>query len=151
MESSQSVRPQGSGLSVAQRQPPPWVAVSLLAGYEAVRRLTQGHVRKLGNFKGAFITDFVADSPDAVRALARRAVDIAADMRAAIALVATMIPAHARAFARLGFISETWPLIGNFLKRRAPQFMWAPHGPAAQLSARDMMFTFADATIDFDL
>ncbi len=120
-------------------------------GYVAVRRLTQGRVRKLGNFKGAFITDFVADSPDAVRALARRAVDIAADMRAAIALVATTTPAHARAFARLGFISETWPLIGNFVKQRAPQFMWAPHGPAAPLSARDMMFTFADATIDFDL
>jgi GNAT superfamily N-acetyltransferase len=120
-------------------------------GYVALRRLTPGRIRQLGRIEGAFITDLAAEDAPTVRALALRAVAIAADMRAGVVLAATTIPAHQRALARLGFLSPAVPLIGKILARRAPQFMWLPRGPAAALVASDIAFTFADATIDFDL
>jgi len=120
-------------------------------GYVAVRRLTPGRIRQLGRIEGAFITDLVAGDPRVARALALRAVAIAAELRAAVALAATTTPAHVRALTKLGFLSPAWPLVGRLLARRAPQFMWAPRGPAAALTASDMAFTLADATIDFDL
>jgi acetyltransferase (GNAT) family protein len=120
-------------------------------GYAAVRRLTPGRIRRLGKIQGAFITDLVGEDPSAVRALARGAVAIAADMGASVALAATTTPAHERILARLGFLSSKWPVIGGFLKRRAPHFMWSPRGPAAALTAAGMALTLADATIDFDL
>jgi len=120
-------------------------------GYVVLRRLTPGRIRQLGRIEGGFIADLAAEDAAAVCALAVRAVAIAADMRASLVLAATTIPVHQRVLARLGFLSPAVPLIGKMLARRAPQFMWVPRGPAAALVASDIAFTFADATIDFDL
>lgn len=120
-------------------------------GYVAMRRLTPGRIRQLGKIEGAFMSDLVAEDSATLRALAVRAVGIAAEMRAAVLLAATTIPAHQRMLARLGFLTPAVPLVGKLLARRAPQFMWVPRGPAAALGAGDIALTLADATIDFDL
>jgi GNAT superfamily N-acetyltransferase len=120
-------------------------------GYVVLRRLTPGRIRQLGRIEGAFITDLAAEDASTVRALAVRAVAIAADIRARLVLAATTIPIHQRVLARLGFLSPAVPLISKMLAPRAPRFMWVPRGPAAALVAGDIAFTFADATIDFDL
>jgi hypothetical protein len=47
--------------------------------------------------------------------------------------------------------TPSWPVVGKYLGRRAPQFMWWPKGPASGLTVDKVALTFADATIDFDL
>jgi GNAT superfamily N-acetyltransferase len=122
-------------------------------GYVVVRRLTPGRSRQLGKVATAIITDLVAprDDPIVLRALAHRAVAIAGQLRTAIVLVTTSAPAHRTALTKTGFISPAFPMIGRFLGRRSPQFMWVPRGPAAPLRAVDMALTFADVAIDLDL
>jgi hypothetical protein len=122
-------------------------------GYVVARPMAPGSSRQLGNLRAAITTDLVAVNDDAevLRALARQAVAIASDLRAAVALTATTSAAHRRALARAGFLSQNFPLLGGVLARRAPQFMWLPRGPAASLAANDLALTFADAAVDLDL
>jgi hypothetical protein len=51
----------------------------------------------------------------------------------------------------MGFLSPGFPLLGRFLERRAPQYMWLPRGPAAQLAVNGVLLTFADSDVDFKL
>ena len=122
-------------------------------GYVVVRRMTPGRSRQLGKLKAAIVTDLVAvgDDPQVLRALARRAVEIASELGALVVLTATTALGHRKALAAMGFISPALPLIGRLLERRSPQFMWLPRGPAATLEADDMALTFADVAIDLDL
>jgi len=122
-------------------------------GYAAVRRSTPGRIRQLGKRDGALLTDLVVAGDDrhALRALATRAVAMAAELGAVAVFAATTTPSHAAMLARLGFLSPSWPLVGKYLGRRAPPFMWLPRGPGAGLAADAMALTLADATIDFDL
>jgi GNAT superfamily N-acetyltransferase len=122
-------------------------------GYVVVRHMTPGSSRILGRHAGAIITDFVAvdDEPAVLRALARRAVAIAARLRVVVVLIATTLPAHRRALVASGFLSPGLPVLGRFLRRAAPTFMWSPRGPGASLAATDFMFTFADSDVDLNL
>ena len=122
-------------------------------GYVAVRRMTPGASRILGRRAGAIITDLVAidNEPAVLRALARRAVAIAARLQVVVVLVATTLAAHRRALVASGFLSPGLPVLGRFLSRAAPTFMWSPRGPGAGLGAEDFMFTFADSDVDLAL
>lgn len=121
------------------------------AGYVVVRRATPGRIRAFGKMEAALVVDLIADDPRVVRVLAARAVAIAGELNAAIAMAITTIPAHERVLRRLGFVSPAWPLIGKLIGRRAPQFMWVPKGPAAGFTGAEMALTLADGPIDFDL
>jgi hypothetical protein len=112
-----------------------------------------GRLLLLGKRAAAMITDLAAVDDDAavLRALARRALAIAGELRAVVALTITTSPAHGRALVASGFVSPAFPLIGRALRRRSPAFMWLPKGPAARLKADAMALTFADAAIDLDL
>jgi hypothetical protein len=123
------------------------------AGYVAVRRMTTGRIRQLGERRAAIVTDLVAvdDDPEVLRALGRRALAIAGELRAVTALTITTNQAHRRALAATGFVSPAFPLIGRALQRRSPVFMWLPKGPGCQLRADRMALTFADAAVDLDL
>jgi hypothetical protein len=122
-------------------------------GYVVVRRMEPGRIHQLGKHPAAVITDLVAVDDDlrVLRALARKAVAIAGDLRTVAALTVTTNPIHRRALAASGFVSPAFPLLGRALARRAPVFMWLPKGPASQLQADGMSLTFADAAIDLDL
>src|SRR5262249_7027576 len=122
-------------------------------GYVAVRRMLPGGSRLLGQREGAIVTDLVAvdDDPAALRALAFKAVEVAADLRAAVVLAATNATAHRKALAATGFLSPKIPLLGRALQRRAPTFMWLPKGPAAALEPGRMEITFADSDVDLAL
>jgi hypothetical protein len=110
-----------------------------------------GGSRLLGRRAGAIVTDLVGDDHAVLRALAARAVEIAAELRAAVALMATSVPAHRKALAAAGFLSPGFPLLGRLLARRAPTFMWLPKAPAAGLCADAMEITFADSDVDLAL
>jgi hypothetical protein len=122
-------------------------------GYVAVRLMAPGRIPQLGKRQAAMITDFVAtkDDPKLLRALARRALATAGELRAVAALTATTNPIHRRALAASGFVSPAFPLIGGALARRAPVFMWLPKDAGAPLKADHMDLTFADAAVDLDL
>jgi hypothetical protein len=122
-------------------------------GYVAVRRTAAGRIRQLGKRAAAAVTDLVAidDDADLLRALARRALAMAAQSRAVAALAATTNPAHRKALAAAGFLSPALPLVGSALARRSPVFMWLPKGAGAALAADRMELTFADAAVDLDL
>ena len=122
-------------------------------GYVAVRRMTPGASRILGRRAGAIITDLVAvdNDPTVLRALARRAAAIAARLQVVVVLVATTLAAHRRALVASGFLSPGLPVLGRYLSRAAPTFMWSPRGPGAGLRAEDFMFTFADSDVDLAL
>jgi hypothetical protein len=115
--------------------------------------MTPGASRILGRRAGAIITDLVAidNEPAVLRALARRAVAIAARLQVVVVLVATTLAAHRRALVASGFLSPGLPVLGRFLSRAAPTFMWSPRGPGAGLGAEDFMFTFADSDVDLAL
>jgi acetyltransferase (GNAT) family protein len=127
--------------------------VGVPVGYVVVRRMTPGASRILGRRDGAIITDLVAvdDDPAVLRALAWRAVGIAARLRVVVLLTTTSLAAHRRALVAIGFISPGLPVIGRFLDRAAPTFMWSPRGPAAELQASDLALTFADSDVDLNL
>jgi len=122
-------------------------------GYVAVRRIALGRIPQLGKRRAAMITDFVAmdDDPKLLRALARRALAMAGELRAVAALTTITNPSHRRALAASGFVSPAFPLIGGALARRSPVFMWLPKGAGATLKADHMELTFADAAVDLDL
>jgi GNAT superfamily N-acetyltransferase len=122
-------------------------------GYVVVRRMTPGSSRILGKREGAIITDLVAvdDDPAVLRALTRRAVEVAARLRVVVLLMATNVAAHRRALVATGFLSSGLPLLGRVLGRAAPIFMWAPDGPGAPLQAGDLALTFADSDVDLNL
>jgi hypothetical protein len=122
-------------------------------GYVVVRRMTPGASRMLGKRAGAIIVDLVAvdDDPKVLRALARRAVAIAADLRVVVVLMATTVAAHRKALVATGFFSPSLPVVGRFLGRMAPVFMWSPHGPGAPLRADNVALTFADSDVDLAL
>ena len=123
------------------------------AGYVVVRRMTPGSSRLLGKLECAIITDLVAanDDPQVIRALAARAAALAGEMRSVVGLICTTSPTQRRQLAAMGFVSSGFPLLGRFLERRAPVFMWAPRGPASRLEADGMAFTFADSDVDLAL
>jgi hypothetical protein len=122
-------------------------------GYVVVRAATPGASRQLGRLGAALITDLVAldDERRVLQVLAARAVAIAAEMRAAVALFVTTAPAHRRALASIGFVAPGFPLLGRMLSSRAPVYMWSPRGPGAALNAESMTMTFADSAADLDL
>jgi hypothetical protein len=122
-------------------------------GYVVVRRMTPGASRMLGKRAGAIVTDMVAvdDEPAVLRALGRRTVDIAAGLGVVIVLMATTVAAHRRALVANGFLSSNFPLLGRFLGRMAPVFMWSPRGPGAPLTADNLALTFADSDVDLAL
>ena len=122
-------------------------------GYAVVRRMTPGASRLLGRREGAMITDLVAanDQPTVLRALARRAVAIAAEWGVVVLLMATTLPTHRRALTANGFLSSGWPVLSRVLGRAAPIFMWSPAGPGALLSAQYLALTFADSDVDLNL
>jgi GNAT superfamily N-acetyltransferase len=122
-------------------------------GYVVVRRMTPGSSRILGKREGAIITDLVAvdDDPAVLRALTRRAVEVAARLRVVVLLMATNVAAHRRALVATGFLSSGLPVLGRVLGRAAPIFMWAPDGPGAPLQAGDLALTFADSDVDLNL
>jgi hypothetical protein len=122
-------------------------------GYVVVRRMTPGASRILGRHAGAIITDLVAidDEPAVLRALARRAAAMAARLQVVVVLMATSVAAHHRALVASGFLSPGLPVLGRFLRRAAPTFMWSPRGPGAGLSVQDFAFTFADSDVDLAL
>jgi len=75
-----------------------------------------------------------------------------ADLDRIDAITAHDAAAHMRrALAAVGFASPGFPLLGRFLRQRAPTYMWSPRGPGAALTADSMTMTFADSTIDLDL
>jgi len=133
-------------LSVARKAGAP-------VGYVAVRLMAPGRIPQLGKRQAAMITDFVAmnDDPTLLRALARRAVTMAGELRAVAALTATTNASHRSALAAAGFLSPAFPVLGRALARRSPVFMWLPKGPGAALKADHIEFTFADAAVDLDL
>src|SRR5580704_6286125 len=122
-------------------------------GYVTVRLMMPGSSRMLGKIAGALITDLVAvnDDAQALRALAGRAVQLAAELRAGVVLMTTTNPAHVGALTACGFLSPAFPLLGRFLARRAPVFMWVPDGPAADFKPDNVVFTFADSDVDLNL
>jgi hypothetical protein len=122
-------------------------------GYVVVRRLTPGSSRVLGMLPGALLIDLMALNDDfqVLRALVARATVGASELGAAVVLAATTNAAHRRALAAVGFLSPGIPLLGRVLERRAPQYMWLPRGPAAQLTVEGMSLTFADSDVDFKL
>jgi hypothetical protein len=126
---------------------------SVPVGYAVVRRMTPGASRILGRRAGAIITDLVAVDDDGavLRALARAAAAVAARLQVMVVLVATTLAAHRRALVASGFLSPGLPVVGRFLSRAAPTFMWSPRGPGAGLAAKDFMFTFADSDVDLAL
>jgi hypothetical protein len=122
-------------------------------GYIAVRRLSPGSSRLLGKIPGALLTDLAAvgDDSEVLSALVARATVYASKLGAAVVLAATTNAEHRRALARTGFLSPGFPLLGRLLERRAPQYMWLPRGPAAQLAVNGVLLTFADSDVDFKL
>jgi len=122
-------------------------------GYVVVRQMTPGASRMLGSLKGAIITDLVAvdDDQAVLRALAIKAVEFAAEIRATVVLMASTTRPHRRALVATGFLSPGFPLLGRLLQRRSPVFMWLPRGPASGLSAAAMEITFADSDVDLAL
>ncbi len=122
-------------------------------GYVAVRRLTPGRSRILGKLSAALIIDLVAvdDDPHVLRTLARRAVAIAGGLNVAIVVSATTVAHDRNALSALGFISSRVPLFGRVMQRAAPQYMWSPNGPGAELSEGDLALSFADSDVDFNL
>ena len=122
-------------------------------GYVAVRRMQAGTSRQLGRVSSAMIVDLVAvdDDREVLRALAMRAVAMAAAMRAAVALFVTTSRAHRAALSSVGFLSPGTPLLGRLLGPRAPVVMWWPRGPGALLDPTAIEMTFADSTVDLDL
>jgi GNAT superfamily N-acetyltransferase len=122
-------------------------------GFVAVRRVTPGSSNQLGRVKAAMIADLatVNDDPVVLRALAGKAVTGASELRAAIVLTATTVLAHRQALSRLGFVSPATPVLGRFLQRRAPRFMWVPRGVAAGFTADSLALTFVDSDLDFSL
>jgi hypothetical protein len=122
-------------------------------GYVAVRRMQPGTSRQLGRVSSVMIVDLVAvdDEREVLRALAMRAVAMAAAMRAGVALFVTTSRAHRAALSSVGFLSPATPLLGHLLARRAPVVMWWPGGPGALLDPDAIEMTFADSTVDLDL
>ena len=122
-------------------------------GYVAVRAMSPGRSRQMGRLRGALMTDLVAlhDDPTTLRVLAVRAVAMAAELGATVALFVTTACSHRRALAAIGFVSPDFPVFGRTLARRAPTYMWLPRGPGAGLAAEDMTMTFADSAVDLDL
>jgi GNAT superfamily N-acetyltransferase len=122
-------------------------------GYVAVRAMTPGRSRQMGRLRGALMTDLVAlhDDPTTLRVLTARAVAMAAELGATMALFVTTARSHRRALAAIGFVSSDLPVLGGTLARRAPTYMWLPRGPGAGLTAENMTMTFADSAVDLDL
>jgi hypothetical protein len=123
------------------------------AGYVVVRRTTPGTSRALGRLDAAIVVDLVGvnDDPALLRALAFRAVEIAATMRVTMLLMVTASRQHRGVLAAIGFLSPGFPLLGRILARHAPTFMWSPEGPGARFAADDTMLTFADSDADLNL
>jgi hypothetical protein len=122
-------------------------------GYIVVRRLTPGSSRLLGSIPAAVVTDLVTVNDDSrlVRALAARAVACGSELGAAVVLATTTNQGHQRAFTGMGFLSPRFPLLGRFLGKRAPQYMWRPKGPGAELAVDGVSLTFADSDVDLNL
>lgn len=122
-------------------------------GYVAVRRLTPGRSRLLGRLSAALIIDLVAvdGDPHVLRALARRAVAIAAGLNAGAVIAVTTLGPVRKALTGLGFMSSRVPVLGRLMRRAAPQYMWSPEGPGAGLSEGDLALSFADSDVDFNL
>jgi Acetyltransferase (GNAT) family len=119
-------------------------------GYVAVRPMSHALV---GRLKAAIITDLTAldDDPMVLRRLAVGAVRLAAEMGVWLMLAVTTTAPHRRALARAGFLSPTAPIIGEIFKARAPEFMWAPHGPGSALNAEAITLTFSDSDLDLNI
>ena len=122
-------------------------------GFVALRRGRPDGSRLLGKLAAALIVDLAAvgDRPEVLRALARRAVAIAGDLRAGAVLAAATDAQHARALRASGFLSSTLPVLGRPLATAAPQYMWSPKGPGAHLRADEIALTFADSDLDLNL
>jgi hypothetical protein len=122
-------------------------------GYVAVRCLAPGSTRMFGKRPAAIVTDLVAvnNESQVLKALAARAAAFAGNIGAVAALATTAIQTHCSALAAVGFLSSGVPVLGRFLERRAPQFMWLPRGPAARLTAARIALTFADSDVDLNL
>jgi GNAT superfamily N-acetyltransferase len=120
-------------------------------GYVVVRRTMPSSA--LGGLAAAIVADLVAvdDDPMLLRALAFRAVEIAAGMRVRLLLTVATRPPHRGAYAATGFASSGFPLLGRVLARHSPAFMWSPEGPGARFVADDAMLTFADSDADLHL
>jgi hypothetical protein len=122
-------------------------------GYIAVRPVTPGASRVLGKLEAAIVTDLVTADDDAtlLRALITRAVSFAGKLGAAVALAATTVADHRRHYTALGFLASSFPVLGRQLQRRAPQFMWLPRGPGAELRADAIALSFSDSDVDLNL
>jgi hypothetical protein len=122
-------------------------------GYVAIRRMTPGASRRLGQIPGALVTDLLAvdDDPDVLEALGRHVIALAADMRVGVALLLTTSAAAHPALARAGFLTPRSPVLGRLLRRRAPVFMWSRRGPGKTVTHDRITMTFADSTLDLDL
>ncbi len=122
-------------------------------GYIAARRVTPGSSRILGKREATIITDLVAphNNPALSRALVARAVSFAGGNGAVVALAATTVPNYRTAYASLGFLSPDFPILGRRLARSAPQFMWLPRAPGADLTAVTMSLSLSDSDVDLNL
>ncbi len=122
-------------------------------GYVAVRRLTPGRSRLSRRLAAAIIIDLVVvgDDGQVLRALTRRAVAIAGALNAKVVVAATTLAHYRKALASQGFISSGFPIVGRFMRRAAPQFMWSPQGPGAEIDKRSIALTFADSDVDINL
>lgn len=123
------------------------------AGYAAVRAIMPGRSRQLGALRAALIVDLavVDDDPEVTRGLAARAAGIAGELGAAVALFLTTVPSQQRIFARLGFLTPGFPVLGRLLARRSPVYVWNPRGPGSRLAPDRLVMTFADGMLDLDL
>jgi hypothetical protein len=122
-------------------------------GYIAVRLKTPGAGRSLGGLKAAIVTDLVAAEHDdeLLRALIGRGIGFAGDLGATLVLASTTVPSHRQGYAACGFLSSGLPVLGLPLRRRAPQFMWLPKGPGAELSPQAIALSFSDSDVDLNL
>ena len=122
-------------------------------GYVAVRRLTPDRSRLLRRLDAALIIDLVVvdDDRQVLRALTRRAVAIAGELNTRVVVATTTVARYANALASQGFISSSFPIVGRFMKRVTPQFMWSPQGPGAEIDERSITITFADSDVDMVL
>ncbi len=123
-------------------------------GYVAVRRITPDRSRLLSRLDAALIIDLIVVCDDDIllmRALTRRAVAIAGELNTWVVVATTTVAHYRNALASQGFISSGIPIVGRFMQRVAPQFMWSPQGPGAEIDERSITLTFADSDVDINL
>ena len=124
------------------------------AGYVAVRRTLPRTSRLLGRLPAALVSDVVAvdDDTAVLRRLAACTATLAGELGAAVALAASTEPTHWRAFAAVGYLSSELPVIGpRLLAPRAPEYIWLPRGPGADLVPGQIAMTLSDSDVDLKL